>query len=331
MKVLITGIAGFTGSWLAEHYLAEGEAEIHGTVRQRSDLRNLSDCEGDLHLHHCDIRDVHGLSRLIEEGDFDIIHHLAAISYVTYSFTNPAETMDTNIKGTLNVLEASRKSKSDPIIHIVGSSEEYGYVREEELPIKETNPLSPRSPYGVSKCATDMLGQQYWASYGLKTVVTRAFNHEGPRRPGFFVTSKIARQVLEIKMGFRKKMSFGLLTPKRDCTHVFDMVRAYMLAVKSSGIQYGTPYNICTGESYSIGQMIDIAREVVDLDEVEITQDADQIRPSDVPVLLGDCAKFKEATGWKHNFTMTDIMWDTITWWNEQNSKYNLFKPEERS
>src|SRR4030042_4697630 len=181
MKILITGITGFAGSHLAEYLLGQGGHEIYGTIKWRSDRCNIIDIMDKVRLIECDTNDAFSVMNLIEEIKPDQIFHLAAQSFVHFSWQAPRVTMDTNIIGQLNVLEAIRKFKPDARIQIAGSSEEYGMVNPDEVPIKETNPLRPLSPYAVSKVAQDMMGYQYYQSYKLNVVRTRAFNHEGPR------------------------------------------------------------------------------------------------------------------------------------------------------
>jgi GDP-4-dehydro-6-deoxy-D-mannose reductase len=174
-----------------------------------------------------DIRDSYSVERAIKESEPDFIFHLAAQSFVHASWHAPQETLTTNIVGTVNLLEAARRFGGNARIQLAGSSEEYGLVYPEEIPIKETNPLRPLSPYGVSKVAEDRLGFQYFKSYGLPIVVTRAFNHEGPRRGDVFVTSTFSKQIAEIEKGSKKPViHVGNLGAKRDFTDVRDMVKA---------------------------------------------------------------------------------------------------------
>ncbi|UCG70965.1 MAG: GDP-mannose 4,6-dehydratase, partial [Thermoplasmata archaeon] len=215
-RVLITGITGFVGSHLADLLLAKG-LEVYGTKRWRSKIENITHIMEKLHLREADLRDGHSLFEVMREVKPHYIFHLAAQSFVPTSWRAPADTMETNAVGTINLLEAVRKVGIDPAIQMAGSSEEYGLVYPDEVPIKETNPLRPLSPYGVSKVATDMLGYQYHKSYGMKIVVTRSFNHTGPRRGEVFVTSNFAKQIVEIEKGLRAPLiRVGNLEAKRD-------------------------------------------------------------------------------------------------------------------
>jgi GDP-4-dehydro-6-deoxy-D-mannose reductase len=248
-------------------------------------------------LFDCDLRDRNSVYRVLSEVKPDIIHHLAAQSFVRASWDNPEFTIFNNIGAELNIFEVCRQLKLDPIIHIAGSSEEYGKTKDEELPIKEDTPLRPMSPYGVSKVAQDMLAQQYFNSYGTKTVITRAFNHEGPRRGKAFVTTSFASQVAEIIKGQREpKIMVGNLEAKRDYTDISDMVYAYRAALASC--KYGEPYNICSGKTHKIQEILDHYLSKTDIN-IEVISDLKRMRPSDLPVLLGDCTKFKKLTGWE--------------------------------
>src|SRR3989344_2597446 len=256
MKVLITGITGFVGSHLAEYLFAEGY-DVYGTIRWRSRLDNITQIKDKIKLVETDIRDSYSIEKTIDTVEPDAIFHLAAQSFVHSSFNAPQETLSTNIVGTVNLLEAVRASDCNPVIQIAGSSEEYGFVLPNETPIKEANPLRPLSPYGVSKVAEDMLAFQYHKSYGLKTIITRAFNHEGPRRGEVFSTSNFAKQIAEIEKGVKQPVMFvGNLNASRDFTDVRDVVRAYALAVQKC--DYGEAYNICSGRSWKINEMLQL-------------------------------------------------------------------------
>lgn len=249
-KALITGITGFVGSHLAEFLLNE-KIEVYGTVRWRSKLDNIIHIKDKLKLVETDIRDSHSVQKAVEESSPDYIFHLASQSFVPMSWRAPADTMETNAIGTIHLLEAVRQSNCNPVTQIAGSSEEYGMVNPDELPIKETNPLRPLSPYAVSKVTADMLGCQYHRSYGLKIIVTRAFNHTGPRRGDVFVTSNFSKQIAEIEKGLKEPVMYvGNLNAKRDFTDVRDIVRAYWLTVNKC--DYGEVYNICSEKARTI-------------------------------------------------------------------------------
>jgi GDP-4-dehydro-6-deoxy-D-mannose reductase len=243
------------------------------------------------------------------------IFHLAAQSFVGSSFLAPQETLTTNIIGQLNILESIRSLKINPRTMIAGSSEEYGLVYENELPIKETNPLRPLSPYAVSKVSQDFLGYQYFKSYGLHVVRTRAFNHTGRRRGEPFVSSNFAKQIALIEKGKQEPViHVGNLEAIRDFNDVRDIVKAYWLSLEKC--EAGEVYNICTGKGYKIKEVLDI---LLSLSKVKVTlkEDPARLRPSDVPVLIGDSTKFRKVTGWKPEIPFEKTLKDLLNFWRE--------------
>ena len=319
MRILITGITGFVGSHLAEYCLAKPDIQVFGTVLSHhlgDELKRIERIKDRCNLLECNLNNRISVQRVIEKVKPDKIFHLAAQSFVPTSFASPEDTLINNIVSEINIFEALRELKINPVILIAGSSEEYGLVFENELPIKETNQLRPLSPYGVSKVAQDTLACQYHHSYGLKTVVTRAFNHEGPRRGEQFVTSNFTKQIAEIEKNIKEPVIYvGNLTAKRDYLDVRDVVDAYWLATEKC--QFGQPYNICSGKSWSIQQVLDLLLEKSVVKNIEVKQDQSRMRPSDVPILLGDCAKFKEVTGWEPKISFEKTLEDTLNYWRE--------------
>jgi GDPmannose 4,6-dehydratase len=266
-NILITGISGFVGPYLAEELLKRG-ANVFGLIRKRADgtkPKNLVDrgIVDSVRLLEGDLTDITSLANALDESQPDVIFHLAAQSYVVRSFQNPIETQLINCLGTANLLEAIRMKDLDPLIVFAGSSEEYGLVifsekqyqavKEKygtifpepkeipEIPIKETNPLRPMSPYAVSKVYGDYLMRNYYHSYGLKTVVSRAFNHEGAGRGLMFVTSVITNQVMKLKFGETNKIVIGNVNAFRDLSHVKDIVNGYILLAEKG--KHGDVYN----------------------------------------------------------------------------------------
>lgn len=316
MRILITGISGFAGSHLAEYFLDEGKHEVYGTIKWRSDRQNIIGIQDKIQLYECDIKDAFSVTTIIEQIKPDQIFHLAAQSYVLFSWRAPQETLTTNIIGEVNLFEAVRAAKLDPYIHIAGSSEEYGMVYPDELPIKETNPLRPLSPYGVSKVTQDFLGYQYFKSYGLKIVRTRAFNHTGPRRGAVFATSNFAKQIIEIEKGKRKPViQVGNLEAVRDFLDVRDVAKAYAFSLSKG--EPGEVYNISSGVGVKIKDMLDklIALSKVNL---KIETDPSRMRPSDVELLIGSAEKFKKATGWKPAIPFDQTLTDLLEYWRQR-------------
>lgn len=312
-KVLITGITGFVGSHLAEYLLTQKDIELYGLYRHRSSVDHIDPIKDKITLVDADLMDSHSLYTTIAEMKPDVIYHLAAQSFVPTSWGSPAITLEVNIVGSANLFEAVRRAGIDPVIQIACSSEEYGMVYPNEVPIKETNPLRPLSPYAVSKVAMDYLGYQYFESYKLKIVRTRGFNHTGPRRGETFAESTFSKQIALIEKGKQEPViSVGNLEAERDYTDVRDMVRAYTLAVEKC--DPGEVYNICTGKAFQMKAVLDTLLSFSDV-KVEIKQDPARMRPSDVPILIGDNSKFVAKTGWKPEIPFEKTLRDLLDYW----------------
>ena len=317
MRVLITGITGFAGSHLAEYILAEHPGvRVFGLVRWRSRMDNIAQIRDKIELHEADLKDIISLKKALAQIKPDRIFHLAAQSFVPASWKLPVETFAINALGQINLFEAVLSLKLDPRIQIAGSSEEYGHVNPDEVPMKETNPLRPLSPYAVSKVAQDLLAYQYFMSYGMKTVRTRGFNHTGPRRGDVFVTSNFAKQIAEIEKGKKKPViHVGNLEAKRDFTDVGDMVRAYWLAADKG--EAGEVYNIGSGKTMAMKDMLDILLSLSKA-KVKVQVDPDRLRPSDVPILYSDCRKFVSLTKWKPRIPLEKTFKDLLDYWRER-------------
>lgn len=317
MRVLITGITGFAGSHLADFLLAEHpDVEIFGTRRWRSRLENIEHLEGRIELLECDLRDSTAVHTVLQQVEPDRIFHLAAQSYVPASWRAPAETLSTNILAQTNIFEAVRALGQDPLVQIAGSSEEYGLVHPDEVPITESNPLRPLSPYAVSKVTQDLLAYQYFRSYGLRVVRTRGFNHTGPRRGEVFVTSNFAKQIASIEADKQSPIiRVGNLQAQRDFTDVRDMVRAYWLALERG--RPGEVYNIASGTAVTIQELLDGLLELSEV-RVDVEIDPDRLRPSDVEILIGDCAKFSADTGWEPRIPLAQTLRDLLDYWRQR-------------
>lgn len=314
-RALITGITGFAGSHLAELLLKEN-VQVHGVQRWRSKSDNIDHIKDKIHVHEADLLDAHSIYTVIDEVKPDFIFHLAAQSYVQSSWASPANTLEVNITGSVHIFEAAKKSGKDIRIQIACSSEEYGKVFPNELPIRETNPLRPLSPYAVSKLAMDYLGYQYYESYGTKIIRTRGFNHTGPRRGDVFAESTFAKQIAEIELGLKEPVvSVGNLNAIRDYTDVRDMVRAYYLAVQKC--QPGEVYNIATLKGQKIKDVLDLLLSMSKV-KIKIEEDPERMRPSDVAVLIGDASKFQKLTGWKPEIPFKKTMEDLLNYWREK-------------
>jgi len=316
MRVLVTGITGFVGSHFAEFALAEG-AEVFGSYRWRSKTENIDHLRDRVTLIECDLRDLSSVNELVASSRPDFIIHLAAQSYVHASWHSPAETFNTNTISQVNLLEAVRaQGKAAPRFLAIGSSEEYGLVHEDELPIKESNPLRPLSPYAVSKVTQDLMAYQYFKSYALPIVRARAFNHEGPRRGDVFVTSNFARQIAEIEAGGREPtILVGNLKAVRDYTDVRDIVRGYWLLLERG--DPGQVYNLCSGRGWAIQEILDFLLGESINTSIAVREDPARLRPSDVPVLIGDCSRLT-ALGWKPRIPFEQTLRDLLGYWRER-------------
>jgi len=315
-RLLITGITGFVGSHLAVFALARGVA-VSGSCRWRSKTENIDHIRDRIELIDCDIRDLSSVQNLLDHSVPDYIVHLAAQSFVAASWQAPAETLSTNIIGQVNLLEALRARRAHARCLIIGSSEEYGSVEQYELPIRETNPLRPLSPYAVSKVTQDLMGYQYFKSYGLSLIRTRAFNHEGPRRGDVFVTSNFAKQIAEIEAGRRAPViHVGNLKTQRDFTDVRDVVRAYWLLLERGAP--GEVYNICSGRAWSIQEVLDFLLSESRVRSIAVTEDPARLRPSDVPVLVGDASRLTRELGWRPEIPFEQTLRDLLEYWRQR-------------
>jgi GDP-4-dehydro-6-deoxy-D-mannose reductase len=315
MKVLITGITGFAGSHLVDYILKEHpDVEIFGIRRWRSRTETIRHFQDDIRIVECEMRDLTSVFKVIQDIRPDRIFHLAAQSFVPTSWTSPADSLNTNIIGQLNIFEAVRSLDMNPWIQLACSSEEYGMVYDDEVPIKETNPLRPLSPYAVSKVGQDMMGYQYSASYGMNIIRTRGFNHTGPRRGDVFVCSNFAKQIVDIEKKKRPPViKVGNLDAKRDFTDVRDMVRAYWLALDGNCTP-GDVYNIASGTTHTIQSVLDRLLEMTDA-KITVEEDPARLRPSDVQILLGDYSKFNAATGWEPTIPFEQTLQDILDYW----------------
>ena len=348
-NILITGITGFVGSWLTE-ILSSSQinANIYGLLRRQSNpnLRNIQHLldRENIKLIKGDLQDLGSIVNAIKESDADVIYHLAAQSFVPHSFASPIDTYSTNVTGTLNMLEALRLTPRNVSLHYAGSSEEYGLVIQNnqhyktmldkykiilpspdldsnnnvinEAPINETNPLRTvgTSPYGSSKRQAEDACRTYVSCYGLDVHITRAFNHTGPRRGNEFVTSEITRQIAQGIKENRKDVTLGNLDSIRDFTDVRDTVMGY-LAVIEKGTK-GDVYNLASGKGISIAELLEIsltiAREHYKVEDMKYLLDESRLRPTDLPVLIGDASKAKEKLGWNNHIPLNRTILEMI-------------------
>ena len=320
-KVLITGITGFVGSHLADYILQDHpEVQVSGLTRWRSPTNNINHILDRITLESGDLVDLPSLIAILSKQKPDAIFHLAAQSYVPYSFSVPVATLEANVIGTCNLLEAVKglklSSGYDPIIHICSSSEVYGQVRQNEVPIKEDNPFRPASPYAVSKVGEDMLALQYWLSWKLKTIRTRMFTHTGPRRGEVFATSTFAKQIAAIEAGLVPPVvKVGNLDSIRTFLDVRDAVKAYWQLVNLC--LPGEVYNIGGIETMTVGEMLNRLIKLSTVKNIKVEVDPSRLRPSDVTLQIPCIDKFAAKTGWKPKIKFEKTLEDLIDYWRD--------------
>ena len=311
MKALITGISGFVGTHLTEYLLRETDCEVAGTVYGPMD--SIAQWQDQLHLYPAELSRLETVSSILSDAQPDLIFHLAAQPLPALSFKDPWFTLETNIRVQLNVLEAVRQLHLPARVLVVGSSEEYGAICPKDLPLTEDTPLRPISPYGVSKVAQDLLGLQYFLSYGIYTVRVRPFNHIGPgQRPGFVVPD-LAQQVAEAEAGRREPViHVGNVNVSRDFSDVRDVVRAYYLVLTRG--QAGEVYNVGSGQAHSVRSILE---GLLRLSRIPLTyrEDVNRVRAVDVPHMRADCSRLRAATGWEPRISLQQSLQDILDYW----------------
>ncbi|MBI3724138.1 GDP-mannose 4,6-dehydratase [bacterium] len=318
-RVLITGVAGSGGSYLAE-YVAENhpEVELHGISRWHTATRdNLASLAGKLTVHEVDLLDWSSVFSTIREVAPDAIFHLASHANVRASFITPGSVLANNILGTENLLEAVRLAKIDPVIQLCSTSEVYGQVDPKDVPIREDAPLRPASPYAVSKTAQDLLGWTYFVSYKMRIIRTRMFAYLNPRRADLFATS-FARQVARIERGLEKELVHGNLESVRTLIDVRDAMRAYWDAIVHC--EPGEAYNIGGATTMTVGEFL---KRLIALAEKPIPtrQDPRLLRPADVTLQIPCCDKFVAATGWKPRYTFDESLKHLLDHWRRETAR----------
>lgn len=312
MRLLVTGITGMTGSHLAELLLKRNH-EVIGVIREHSSLDNVAHFLHDIDLIRVDMLDTESVSQGIQRLHPDGIFHLAAQTHVAESWHMSSNTLATNIIPVVNILEAVRRQRLETVVHVASSSEVYGRVSPPDNPVSETTITRPANPYAVSKLMQEYTAHQYFSRYDIKTIVTRAFNHTGPRRREQFVESHLAKQFAEMQLGLRKPVIvIGNLESRRDFTDVRDVARAYLDLVDSH--QYGETFNVCSGHPIKIAQILTRLREMTGINP-QVVQDPSRLRASDHPVVYGSFDKLHHATGWQPTYDFTSTLKDLIDHW----------------
>lgn len=322
---LITGITGMVGSHLAEFLIDNTDWEVFGLIRWRSPLDNLSalipriNAQDRVKLVYGDLRDSSSIDAVISQVKPDYVFHLAAQSFPQTSFTSPFDTLDTNIQGTAAVLEAIKKHCPKAYIHVCSSSEVFGRVSRDKIPINEECNFHPASPYAISKVGTDLLGRYYAEAYGLRTLTTRMFTHTGPRRGDVFAESTFAKQIALIERGYIKPVvRVGNLNSLRTIADVRDAVKAYYLLLTVNPVP-GEFYNIGGGYSCTIGDLLNYLISLSTYKgDIKIEVDPERVRPIDADLQVPDTSKFRNHTGWKPEISFEKTMTDLLNYWRHK-------------
>ncbi len=313
MRVLITGADGFVGSHLARYLVENTGAEILGLgLRESLEGDPWDRCD----YRKCDILDEGKLREILLDFRPQYIFHLAAQSSVQQSWERWELTYDIALKGQCHLMDAARDSGEEIRIHVACSAEEYGEVSEDELPLKESHPLKPATPYAMSKVIQDYLAVFYHQAYGLETIRTRAFNQTGPGQSPHFVVSDFAYQIARIEAKKEPPLiKVGNLSARRDFTDVRDVVRAYWELLRRG--EPGEVYNVCSGRDYSIQEILEKLLAISPM-EIQVEVDPARVRPLDIPVLKGDNSRMRELTGWEPVIPMEETLRDVLDWWRER-------------
>lgn len=323
-RALITGITGMVGSHLADYLLKHTDWELWGMCRWRSPTDNIAHLvdrinDGDrVKLVHGDLRDTMSVHHAVEQSAPDFVFHLAAQSYPRTSFESPLDTLDTNIQGTERLLGALRKHRPDAIVHVCASSEVFGRVSQEQLPIHEECTFHPASPYAISKVGTDLIGRYYAEAYGMTVMTTRMFTHTGPRRGDVFAESTFAKQIAMIEGNLIPPViKVGNLDSLRTWADVRDAVRAYYLLVTMRP-QAGGYYNIGGTYTCTVREMLDTLIGMSRVSGITTEVDPARLRPIDADLQLPDTSKFEAHTGWKPEIPFEKTMGDLLDYWRER-------------
>ena len=324
-RALITGVTGMVGSHLLDYLLANTDWEIWGLARWRSPMENISG-----HFQHInsnfsrikliygDLNDPISLSTAIESASPNYIFHLAAQSFPKTSFSAPLDTLNTNIIGTASLLEVIRNKCPNAIVHVCSSSEVFGRVPRERIPIKENENFHPASPYAISKAGTDLLGRFYAEAYGINTQTTRMFTHTGPRRGDIFAESSFAKQIALAELGYIEPIiKVGNLDSLRTIADVRDAVKAYYQLVTHNPIP-GAYYNIGGSHTCTVGEILQTLFEFSSIKNLSYEIDIERLRPIDADLQVPDTSAFSAHTGWKPSIPYEQTMLDLLNYWREK-------------
>lgn len=314
-KALIIGAAGFVGGYLTHCLKDEFGMEVVVTKLPHEILNDMDGVE----IYDLNILNRDDIVELLLSVRPDYIIHLAAQSSVSVAWRNPALTVDVNVKGSLNVLDATREMFYKPRILMIGSGEEYGHIRPGETPIKEDQKLRPGNIYAATKACQNMISSIYAKAYDMQVMMVRAFNHIGPNQSPIFVVADFCKQVAEIEKGLREPVMYvGNLDAQRDFTDVRDVVRAYALLVQKG--EPGVTYNVGSGHAVVIRDVLNMIIEESEAD-IRVEVDPNKIRPVDVPIIEADTTLLTETTGWQQSIALRQTIRETLDYWRGQMDK----------
>ena len=324
-RAFITGITGMVGSHLADYILEHTNWEIFGLIRWRSPLDNISHLMNLINNKHRikllygDLRDTISINKAIEEAQPDYLFHLAAQSFPRTSFDSPLDTLETNIQGTTRVLEALKNYSPKTITHICSSSEVFGRVSKENLPIGENCSFHPASPYAISKVGTDLIGRFYAEAYSMTVMTTRMFTHTGPRRGDVFAESSFAKQIALAESGFIEPIiKVGNLNSLRTIADVRDAVDAYYKLVTINPIP-GEFYNIGGAYTTSIKEILNHLINLSTIkNKIKVQVDKERLRPIDADLQVPNTTKFSTHTGWQPKKSFEETMSDLLNYWRKR-------------
>ena len=331
-RALITGVTGMVGSHLVDFLLENTDWDIYGMCRWRSPLDNVehllerANKKDRLFFEYADLNDSASLVNILQQSKPDYIFHLAAQSYPKTSFSSPLETLNTNVVGTCALLEAVRQLEMDPVIHVCASSEVFGRVPKEFLPIHEDVTFHPASPYAISKNGTDLIERFYGEAYGMKVMTTRMFTHTGPRRGDVFAESTFAKQIAMIEGGLIDPVvKVGNLDSMRTWSDVRDAVRAYYMLVTMNPTP-GEYYNIGGTFSCTVREMLDHLIGISTMkDEIKVEMEQERLRPIDADLQVPTTEKFRKHTGWEPEIPFEKTMQDLLDYWRGRVGKGHNF------
>ena len=308
---MIIGAAGFVGNYLIEYLRKESNMDVHVTKLPHEEMNNNY-----VKTYDLDILDKESIVSLLFEVRPDYIFHLAAQSSVGLAWKNPCLTIDVNIKGSVNVMDAVRELYYKPRVLLIGSGEEYGHIRIGETPIKEENMIRPGNIYAATKVCQNMIGSIYAQAYDMELMMVRAFNHIGPTQAPMFVVADFCKQVAEIEKGIREPIiSVGNLEAQRDFTDVRDVVRAYAMLIEKG--EPGETYNVGSGHAVSIREILELI-VLLSGQSIKVEIDSNKLRPVDVPIIEADTAKLQKLTGWEPKIALEQTIKETLNYWRER-------------